>query len=91
MPMNAKGLTKLMEECGELVQIAAKKSACLDTDEHWDGKGSLKTRLEDEMGDVLAAVAFVARTLDLDTQRILARKTVKAELFLKWHENPSQS
>ena len=38
--MHCDGLTKLIEECGELVQIAAKKQAYFDTDTHPDGKGS---------------------------------------------------
>lgn len=32
--MSANGLTKLVEECGELVQICAKKMAYYNSDEH---------------------------------------------------------
>ncbi|MBK6589868.1 MAG: hypothetical protein IPG22_16395 [Acidobacteria bacterium] len=78
------GLVKLVEECGELQQIAAKKMARMDTDEHWDGAGSLKERLEDEIGDVMAAVSVVVGNFDLDDDRIFARGDRKRELFEKW-------
>lgn len=91
MTMSNKGLSKLIEECGELskelgelVQVAAKKLACMSTDEHWDGMGSLKERLENEIADVRAAAAFVVYKLGLDTARIKARSSDKIALFLKW-------
>jgi NTP pyrophosphatase (non-canonical NTP hydrolase) len=82
--MHNKGLTKLIEECGELVQIAAKKAAYMDTDEHPDGKGSLKERLENELSDVIAAIAFVDMKLKLDRVRIDARAEQKLVLFEQW-------
>ena len=85
MTMCSDGLTKLMEECGELVQIAAKKQAYTHTDIHPDGKGSLKKRLEDEIADVSAACAFVIATFELDDNRINERASRKLALFLKWH------
>lgn len=42
MPMTANGLAKLLEELGELSQVAAKKLAYFHTDEHPDGAGSKK-------------------------------------------------
>jgi NTP pyrophosphatase (non-canonical NTP hydrolase) len=58
-PLHRKGVTKLIEELHELGQVLAKKAAFMDTDDHPDGKGSLKLRLEDEAGDVLAAIAYL--------------------------------
>ncbi len=84
MTMSNNGLTKLVEECGELAQIAAKKIAYPDTDEHPDGKGSMKTRMEDEMADVMAAIAFVCEKFGLDEARMFARGSMKTELFKKW-------
>lgn len=84
MSMHAKGLTKLQEECGELIQIAAKKAAYLDTDEHPDGKGSMKARLEEEMGDVLAAMTCVSHNLGLDWFNVLKREKEKVQIFKKW-------
>lgn len=85
MTMTADGLAKLLEECGELSQVAAKKLAYFHTDEHPDGAGSLKTRLQDEMGDVIAACRFVADCFGLDEDAIEARYDKKLALFQKWH------
>ena len=86
MSMTANGLAKLMEECGEVVQICAKKMAVMDSDTHWDGKGSMKTRMEDEIADVAAASHFVIGTFDLDEARIGRRFAEKLALFRKWHK-----
>lgn len=59
--MPAKGLAKLIEECGELQQIAGKKLAYYTTDEHPDGQGPLSTRLEDEIADGRAGRSARAR------------------------------
>lgn len=84
MAMHNLGLTKLQEECGELTQIAAKKSAYLNTDEHPDGKGSMAKRLEDEIADVMAACEFVANKTGLDIDRINDRRIRKYDLFREW-------
>ena len=83
------GLTKLIEECGELVQIAAKKQAYFDTDTHPDGKGSMKRRLEEEMADVMAACVFVAEKFGLDGEFLEARTQKKLELFKSWDNGPN--
>lgn len=82
--MSGNGLVKLMEECGELVQIAAKKLAYYDTDIHPDGKGSLRTRMTEEMGDVLAAIDFVTRKFEISEGALDARRKMKLELFSEW-------
>ena len=89
MPMSNNGLTKLIEECGELSQIAAKKIAYIHTDDHPDGSGSMKTRLEEEAADVIAAIAFVCKTLSLDEAAIFERAQKKKERFEKWHADPN--
>lgn len=81
--MHNKGLTKLMEECGELVQIAAKRAAC-SADMHWDGL-PINSRLEDEIADVEAICAFVKEVWKLDTKRIYSRKGYKIGMFQYWH------
>lgn len=81
------GLTKLIEECGELVQIAAKKQAYFDTDTHPDGKGSMKKRLEEEMADVIAACVLVAENFGLNQDFLEQRALKKLELFRSWHNN----
>jgi NTP pyrophosphatase (non-canonical NTP hydrolase) len=86
MSLEKKGLVKLVEECGELVQVAAKKMALDDFDswEHWDGVGDLKERLEEEIADVQAAMSVVIAKFDLDQEKIFERIAKKIELFLYW-------
>lgn len=83
MPMAQKGLAKLIEECGELIQEAAKAEGMnLDIDKpHWDGKGPLRERMENEMGDVIAAINFVCRKFDLNTFNIHYRTLQKEQTF----------
>lgn len=83
MAMHNKGLTKLMEECGELIQILAKKSAYMETDNHPDGS-LMKRRMEDEIADVVAAITFVVEQFDLDVPYMSERSTDKIELYEKW-------
>lgn len=81
MTMTLNGLAKLAEELGELQQVVAKKMACMDTDEHWDGAGSLQLRMEIEMGDVIAAIGFVTETFHLDRNAIANRADAKLHRF----------
>lgn len=83
------GLVKLTEECAELGQVACKKMARMDSDEHWDGAGSLSERLEDEAGDVLAAIETVIENFGLDKARIMERKERKHKLFREWMQEDS--
>lgn len=82
--MAAKGLAKLIEEIGELQQVAGKKLACYYTDEHPDGKGSLKTRMENEIADVMACCAFVTDRFCLSAERIAKRSMTKLEQYQDW-------
>lgn len=83
MSMHGNGLTKLMEECAELITEAAKLSAYPDGN-HPDGKGPLLPRLEDEIADVLAAIRFVTQKHNLDQLRIQARTHRKLEKYFMW-------
>lgn len=87
MTMTANGLAKLIEECGELLQVAGKKLAYYHTNVHPDGEGPLDVRLADEIADVMAACAFVrAHMLDIDlNRRIDRRRSDKFMLFQTWH------
>lgn len=84
MTMAGNGLVKLVEELGELAQVAAKKLAYMHIDQHPDGT-SLKARMEEEMADVLAACAFVTSQFDLDEVKMDARVARKLQLFREWH------
>lgn len=81
---NWTGLFKLIEECGECQQTAGKIAAFPDTDEHPDGCGSLRQRLQNELADVIAAAQHVAMANDLDMIAIMDRRDRKLELFAKW-------
>jgi NTP pyrophosphatase (non-canonical NTP hydrolase) len=83
MAMHSKGLTKLIEECSELIQVAAKKSAYINGP-HPDGGGSLDMRMEDEMGDVLAAIEFVTKKFNLSEHDINARCQIKLNTYRNW-------
>lgn len=83
MPMTANGLNKLMEECGELIQVCAKKAAYMHTDIHPDGS-SLSNRMVEEMADVWAAIMFVEHKLGLNSARIDSRAAEKYETFTRW-------
>jgi NTP pyrophosphatase (non-canonical NTP hydrolase) len=83
--MHQSGLTKLVEECGELIQVAAKRMSYPKGD-HPDGAGCLEERMEDEMGDVLAAIYFTARETGLNIDRIEERKTEKLYQYNIWNE-----
>ena len=84
MTMAAKGVAKLIEECGELVQVLGKKLAWWNTEEpHWDGS-DLTVRIQEEIADVRAAMTLVAQLLDLDFNAIRERLEVKHRLFLEW-------
>ncbi len=85
--MHSNGLTKLIEECGELVQIAAKCQAFPDVDIHPDGL-PLISRLEEEIGDVLAAASFVIQSHNLNTVKICRRRDLKECQYNKWHQLP---
>lgn len=83
--MAGKGLAKLIEECGELLQVAGKRLAYYTTNEHPDGGLPLNERLEDEIADVMASCDFVTATHGLDVHRIMERRYAKRALFAAWH------
>ncbi len=85
--MDRCGLTKLLEELGELAQISAKKSNYMHTDQHPDGNGSMQSRLEDEMAALTSAIDIVVNLLALDEERISQRRLKKYKLFKKWSES----
>jgi NTP pyrophosphatase (non-canonical NTP hydrolase) len=80
------GISKLVEELGEVAQVAGKLIATGGQPEHWDGT-DLRTRLEDELADLEAAIAFVIRENGLDAGRITDRRQAKLRLFSEWHRD----
>lgn len=83
MTMAAAGVAKLIEECGELVQILGKRLAMWDQDDHWDGS-NLRERMAEEMGDVKAGIEFVSSMFGVHAETE-ARYRRKHRLFCEWH------
>lgn len=78
-----KGIFKLIEECGEVIQVAGKLGPFPQGD-HPDGAGPLKERLEDELADLTAASRYVIETNGLDAVRMEARARAKLKRFQDW-------
>lgn len=82
--MSHGGIDKLNEECGEVIQVIGKfhgMGAVLG--DHWDGS-HLGQRLEEEIGDVLAAAKFVIEKHKLDSNAINLRQRDKLAKFRAW-------
>lgn len=81
------GISKLVEELGELGQVCGKLMGTGGKIEHWDGEGNLDRRLLNEMADVAAAIEFVLkRNLTMyDLHTFHGRREQKLALFDQWH------
>ncbi len=79
------GLSKLIEEAGEVIQVCGKLIATAGADIHYDSS-NLRERLQDELGDLKAAVQFVINMNELDADAISERTSAKLELYAKWRE-----
>ena len=78
------GVSKVVEEIGELGQVLGKLMGSRGKIEHWSG--NLKEMLHDELGDVLGAIRFlIFMCPELDRQRIERRAAEKFTQFLEWH------
>jgi len=88
MSMSNNGLSKLIEECGEVLQISGKLLA-YPSGEHPDNAGNLFERLEYELADLSAAIDFVISARRLDGLSIEAMKQEKLAIFHKWHSDPN--
>lgn len=77
------GLSKLIEEAGEVQQVCGKIIGCHGAEQHWDGSNT-RERLCDELGDMIAAIEFVITVNDLDQTRIEAQADMKYERFMQW-------
>lgn len=79
------GLGKLIEEAGEVQQVAGKILGAGGLVQHWDGT-DLRERMIEELADLAAAASFFAANNNLDLAAIQARTAAKLELFGKWHQ-----
>lgn len=90
------GMSKLIEEMGELGQVLGKLIATGGDREHWDGS-DLRERLIDELADVQGALSFFRATNLTNDERVQVwiRADQKRDLFGQWHreqqKTPAQS
>jgi NTP pyrophosphatase (non-canonical NTP hydrolase) len=80
------GISKLIEECGEVVQVCGKLIASRGESAHWDGS-DLRVRLHEELGDLMGAIWFVIAFCGLDEMQILKRAQRKRAQFEVWQES----
>lgn len=83
------GLIGLTRECGLMAQLAGKIAAFPDHDEHPDGCGNLRGRLEVGIADLGARLRFVASVNTLDLDHIEQRGDDKLEKFRSWFPGPA--
>lgn len=78
------GLAKVVEESSETLTEVGKLMAFPEGD-HPDGKGDMRTRLEDELADLQAAIDYVKGANYLDLEGMERRTVKKLNLFHRWH------
>jgi NTP pyrophosphatase (non-canonical NTP hydrolase) len=78
-----RGIGKLTEECGEVLQLLGKLIPFPDG-MHPDGKGNLSGRLADEIADLYAALDYFVEFNDLPQDSIRARREQKLDQFERW-------
>jgi len=79
------GVSKIIEESGELNQVLGKLIATNGDTEHWDGS-DLRGRMIEELGDVMAAIEFLVKVNKLDRGSVIERASGKLRLFEYWHD-----
>jgi len=78
------GISKLVEECGEVLQIAGKLMGTGGVTLHFSGL-DLRRALEEELADLAAAIEFVIDHCGLDRAAIVRRRIEKLARFKEWH------
>lgn len=80
------GMSKLVEECGEVLQIAGKLMMTAGKIEHWDGAGPLDVRMAEEVCDLFAAARAFFQLNGMDGNPVYVQRELrKYQQFLKWH------
>lgn len=85
------GLSKLVEECGEVLEVAGKLIATGGEVRHWGRNTSLAQLLQDEIADVMAACHFIVEVNPehLDIDEVYRRVHDKVTKFRGWHQQQS--
>jgi NTP pyrophosphatase (non-canonical NTP hydrolase) len=80
------GVSKLVEEIGELGQVLGKLMGSRGDTKHWSG--DLRDMMQIEIADVMAAITFVlAYNPVLNREAIEAQIKKKVALFEQWHKD----
>ncbi len=77
------GISKLMEEFGEVLVVCGKLMGSRGEIKHWSG--NLLDMLHDEVGDAQAAIWFVIDHCGLQADRITKRARMKYDRYVEWH------
>lgn len=85
------GLSKLVEEAGEVTQVAGKLMGSFGDPNHFDGS-DLRVSLREEIADLEAALAFFKSANFSSREQIdMAERTrEKRSLFNMWHHDTRQ-
>lgn len=78
------GISKLIEEMGEVQQICGKLLGTRGNLRHWNVP-DLRVALEDELADLWAALTFVQKYAGLDQKRMADRVIAKLDKLIEWH------
>lgn len=97
MAMSNQGLSKLIEETGELQEVLGElqkrlgksqqtmgKMLAYGGEGHPDGTESLTELFENEAGDVIAAIRFVSDKLNADGDKMVQRTISKLTTYKQW-------
>ena len=78
------GLSKLIEELGELQQVCGKLVGSQGSEDHWSGK--LRAKFIEEIGDVQASINFfIDKNLTMQDKVDIAKQCAeKYTKFKKW-------
>lgn len=83
-------LAKLVEELGELSQVAGKALQVGGLDKsHWNM--FLKEAFVEEAGDVIASIEFLIEKYQIDRNAVQIRTNIKLERFKEWATTLSDS
>lgn len=77
------GIGKLAEECGDVLQIIG-KAVPFPSGDHPDGKGPVRGRFIEELGDLYAAIDYFCQANQLPESLITSRRRCKLAQFHRW-------
>jgi NTP pyrophosphatase (non-canonical NTP hydrolase) len=84
------GTSKLIEECGEVLQVCGKLMGSRGDTNHWSG--DLRAKFVEELSDLSAAMA-VFITLNMTDEEIAqmdVQTMAKMQKYFQWHENDNK-